>query len=677
MKEVSKKEKVMAIVVTYNRKELLRECIEALLNQSYNNCHVLVVDNASTDGTKEYINDYIKNKKIYYYNTGKNIGGAGGFNYGIKKACELECDYLWLMDDDCIVKKDSLNNLIAANNKLNGNYGFLSSKVLWKDNTICKMNVPKVNLYKKNSDWETSLVKIEMATFVSFFVKSSIVHEIGLPITDFFIWADDLEYTRRISKKYKCYLVNDSVVVHKSKNNIGSNIAIDEECNLKRYEYSYRNETYLYREYGLKGKIYYFLKRHLHYFKIIKNCHDNTRKSRINIIKKSFKIGQNFYPSVEYINKNNKKVLYMYGEWINVGGQETFTLNVLKSLQNAKSNISIDLFTPYESKNKEIEKNIDIMGGKIYAYNGRFINERGNKKDFYINTKKFLKEYGSNYDIVHINSGSIYSLAIASKLAKKYGIKKVIVHSHATGYSNLKHEIIKSLAYPIFKKNVDLYCGCSELALYWKFNKKLIKSNNYRIIKNSFNIDDFVFNKLSRNEYRKKFNLNNNFVIINVARLSEEKNQEFLIDVFSEVYNRNSNSQLLLVGDGPCKDELRNKITSLKLEKQIKLLGSRTDINKILQAADIAVFPSKFEGLGISAVESQTAGLVTICSENIPQETYVTDLCIKQNLSDDPSVWANTIIEHSNYNRKNMRKEIQIAGYDLQNLSKMLEELYY
>ena len=108
MIKVSNNKKIAAIVVTYNRKELLKECINALLDQDYENCDVLVIDNASTDGTENYIAEEIKNKKVKYYNTGANLGGAGGFNYGMRKAVEEKYEYAWVMDDDCIVKRDTL-----------------------------------------------------------------------------------------------------------------------------------------------------------------------------------------------------------------------------------------------------------------------------------------------------------------------------------------------------------------------------------------------------------------------------------------------------------------------------------------------------------------------------------------------------------------------------------------
>ena len=194
-------EKIVAIVVTYNRKELLKECINALINQDYPKCDILVVDNASTDGTKEYIVEELKNGKVHYINTGSNLGGAGGFNYGMKEAYNMGYEYMWLMDDDCIVKDDSLKELLKMDQELDGNYGFLSSKVLWKDESICKMNIPKRSLFKKVEDWNINIQEIIMATFVSFFIKASVVKELGLPIKDFFIWADDIEYSRRISRK--------------------------------------------------------------------------------------------------------------------------------------------------------------------------------------------------------------------------------------------------------------------------------------------------------------------------------------------------------------------------------------------------------------------------------------------------------------------------------------------
>lgn len=292
--------RVAAVVVTYNRKELLEECIDALLHQTYNDCDIIVVDNASTDGTQEFINQKYKDLVIYQ-NTGSNLGGAGGFNYGVKTAYTLGYEYFWLMDDDCIVDSDSLSVLMNTANELNDDFGFLSSRVLWKDGSLCKMNIQKISYKQKIDENIVGLNKIIMATFVSFLVKRTVVEAVGLPISDFFIWADDLEYSRRISKNHNCYYVFNSKVTHKSKSNIGSDLAIDETGNFSRYRFAYRNEYYLFRNEGLKGKLYYFTKRMYHRIKIIRNGKNVSEK--LKVISNAIKEGKGFYPQVEFVDQ--------------------------------------------------------------------------------------------------------------------------------------------------------------------------------------------------------------------------------------------------------------------------------------------------------------------------------------------------------------------------------------
>ncbi|MEE0404338.1 glycosyltransferase, partial [Megasphaera elsdenii] len=117
---------VAAIVVTYNRKNLLLENIKHLLDQNKKDIlDIIIIDNASTDGTREALNKFIVNQKIIYKNTGANLGGAGGFQFGIRYAAEYGYDFVWIMDDDCMPKPDALEKLLTADKKLNHTYGFL------------------------------------------------------------------------------------------------------------------------------------------------------------------------------------------------------------------------------------------------------------------------------------------------------------------------------------------------------------------------------------------------------------------------------------------------------------------------------------------------------------------------------------------------------------------------
>ena len=239
--------KIIAVIVTYNRINLLKECITAILS-SVVVPDILVVNNASNDGTKEYLDELKNNTKkvnIYTYNMDTNLNGAGGYNFGLKESSKKEYDYIWLMDDDTIVNNDSLEKLLNAACALNDEFGFLSSKVLWTDGSICKTNVQRRRVARKIRDFDTKLVKVDFASFVSLLVKREDVLRIGLPIKDFIIWTDDLEWTRRLTYKKKNenakpgYLCNDSIVTHKCKNNFGVTIVKDTSDRLDRYKYIY------------------------------------------------------------------------------------------------------------------------------------------------------------------------------------------------------------------------------------------------------------------------------------------------------------------------------------------------------------------------------------------------------------------------------------------------------
>lgn len=290
---------VVAVVVTYNRKELLSVCLDKLLRQSAL-CDILVVDNGSTDGTKDYIIDKIKDGSVIYQNTGKNLGGAGGFNYGLKRAVIQGYKYAWIMDDDTFPFENSLENLLKADELLNKNYGFLSSIALWTDGTLCSMNHQRTTPFKLIEEIPYQLQPVVMATFVSFFIKTDVIKQIGLPISDFFIWSDDLEYSRRISMKYPCYVVPDSKVEHHMASNNKVGIEVESEERLWRYKYLYRNEVYVFRREGVKGYVYLLLRFCLHNIRIITKA-KVCKKEKLKTIWKSFGEGFKFKPEIEKI----------------------------------------------------------------------------------------------------------------------------------------------------------------------------------------------------------------------------------------------------------------------------------------------------------------------------------------------------------------------------------------
>ena len=285
---------VAAIVVTYNRKELLKKCIEKLKSQTVS-LDILVIDNASTDGTNELF--YKEVDGLHYFNTGSNLGGAGGFYFGIKKAVEFGFKYLWILDDDTMPTENALEMFLQKDKELNGEYGFLTSKVLWKDESICAMNVQKITKWRQLKDCSKEQT-VQYASFVSLFMKSDTVEKVGLPYKEFFIWADDWEYTRRISKTKKCYFIPQSVVHHWCNTNVGANIITTESNRMDRFKYMYRNDVVMYRQDGIEGAVYLWIRNMLHRIRILKD--GKNVKAKLALIKNATKEGQAFYPQIEF-----------------------------------------------------------------------------------------------------------------------------------------------------------------------------------------------------------------------------------------------------------------------------------------------------------------------------------------------------------------------------------------
>lgn len=296
--------KVVAIVVTYNRKELLLKNIEALLNQTIKNFDILIVDNDSNDGTYNELQDYLKNQRIRYINTGKNLGGAGGFEFGLTSAVNLSYEKFWLMDDDTIPTETAYEELVKSDEILHRDYGFLSSVVLWKDDSYCLMNRQKIKKpwYGKGNYLSYALLPTYYATFVSFFITIETIKKIGFPIKEFFIWGDDVEYSTRIAKQNDCYIVLKSVVKHETLLNTGSSIEKDSKERISRYYYAYRNEMYIAKRDGIKGLIYQIIKIIYHLFKIL-FFSKNNRMKKIYILFKGTIKGIFFNPKVKYLEK--------------------------------------------------------------------------------------------------------------------------------------------------------------------------------------------------------------------------------------------------------------------------------------------------------------------------------------------------------------------------------------
>ena len=365
------------------------------------------------------------------------------------------------------------------------------------------------------------------------------------------------------------------------------------------------------------------------------------------------------------------KVAEFFGEPLNYGGQEAFISNVYSKIN--KSKFDFTFITPFECENTKLQEMINNNNDNLIVGNNEF-NSKLRKKYIINMAKKYLN---NTYDVVHIHSGSVFTLYNVAKIAKKSGIKKVIVHSHATGINNIKYKIIKFVSDRFIGKYVDLYFACSKEAGMWKFPKKILDSKSYYIIKNGVDLDLYSYNEKTRNEYRKKFNITDELVLINVGRFSFEKNQMYIIDIFKELLKLKPNSILFLVGgEGDLLVDIKNKINNLGLNDKVQIMINRSDVNNLINMSDVFILPSVWEGLPFTGIEAQTNGIPCIFSNNITKELNISKSYNSLSIDLEPIIWAKKIIDLSSLGHADNISEIRNNGYDIFNVCKFLEKVY-
>lgn len=302
--------KIVAIIVTYNRLKLLQKCLNAIGSQTRKPDDIIVINNSSNDGTLEWLG-----QQSLKFVTIENKGGASGFNEGIKQAYAGGAEWIWMMDDDSIPNADALEQLekgVYFFNKCGIDVGFFASNVIWTDGNPHLMN--KVYEYDLDKEIPACFNQLDGkkykpitgATFVSLLLSRKAVEQTGLPIKEFFIWCDDVEYTKRIitSNMWGVY-VEESKVVHETPSNYGSNIFEDSAKNIWKYNYGMRNELYTRRVYKSKGSFYrnVFKRMFVLPFKIIAKRKDD-RWPFIKMIWRSSIAAIKFNPTIERVKSS-------------------------------------------------------------------------------------------------------------------------------------------------------------------------------------------------------------------------------------------------------------------------------------------------------------------------------------------------------------------------------------
>ena len=370
------------------------------------------------------------------------------------------------------------------------------------------------------------------------------------------------------------------------------------------------------------------------------------------------------------------KILYLIYS-LNAGGIESLCMNILDNIDLTRFQID---FAVVKEKNTEqfYDAKVKSYGMKIFAVgdlrHGTAHKYLSTRKDIYNLIKK------EKYDVVHIHCGhwDKFPDAISAKLC---GVNKIIIHSHNGQLTRdtklyrircMLQKVIKQF-YPFIATD---FFSCSDLASQWAFPSRVIKAGKVVYIKNGIDLNRFKYSDELRTKYRHKFDFKDEFVVGHIGRMSEQKNHEFLIDIFNEIVKKKSNSKLLLVGKGELENQIKSKVSRLNLLDKVVFLGTTSEIPGVLAAIDVFVFPSRFEGLPVVGIAAQAMGVPIFASDRISDNVKITDTWHTISLDETLEKWSNEIIEKSTGSRKDTHEKIRNAKFDIQNTIKEVCEVY-
>lgn len=344
---------------------------------------------------------------------------------------------------------------------------------------------------------------------------------------------------------------------------------------------------------------------------------------------------------------------------MNYGGVEMVVMNYYRHIDRKK--IQFDFFVLEGSEIPQREE-IESMGGRIYVV--------PHYKHLVQYEKTLIRLFKENrYKIVHshMNSLSVFSL----RAAKKAGVPVRIAHNHSTaGKGEYKKNIIKYMLRHFAKVYPTELFACSHLAGDWLYGKNA----NYTVFNNAIELDKFAYNEQVREKIRKQYHIENKYVLGHVGRFCYQKNHDFLIDIFEKVHEKEKDAVLLLIGEGELEEQIKAKVHRLGLDESVIFAGACNNVNEMYQAMDVFVFPSRYEGLGMVAIEAQAASLPVICSTNVPNEAKILEDTLFEDTLDE---YVNDILRKLKTERCDTVEWIRKAGFDIEKEADMLMKKYF
>ena len=358
------------------------------------------------------------------------------------------------------------------------------------------------------------------------------------------------------------------------------------------------------------------------------------------------------------------------------GGIEAYLMNYYKNMNHKRVHFD---FAFCGTNTMKLHMDDAAFEGCTFTEFKSISGEKNGPRNWLHLIRAIRNNVGSNYyDIVEVHTASPLVQAISGIALHGVGIEKKIVHPHAMQEPTKSKLVllVTRVCKWVVSHTFDLFFSCS-YAAGEMYGEKITRSKKFRKIPNAIDFNIFSYNESVRAGIRKKYSIDDNcFVVGHVARLSEEKNQIFLIKIFEHLLRSKPNSLLWIVGEGSARNEIEKYVKEKGLQNKVVLFGQRSDVQELLQAMDIFVMTSYFEGLCISAIESQVAGLPTVVSTGIPEECKITERFIRVPLEVGAEKWVEEIEKSGSCCQDRQRTQIYDNCYDIKIAAKNLEDIY-
>ena len=354
---------------------------------------------------------------------------------------------------------------------------------------------------------------------------------------------------------------------------------------------------------------------------------------------------------------------------LKAGGVESMIINFAKLLQDY-----FEFTVVYQHKPDEkcYQKMVDA-GCKLKRIPSKSKHPFKNIKEI---NKIFKKE---KYDIVHSHMN--LTCWIPLMIARFNGIKNRVSHSHIAKNegSGIKYKVFANVSKFLVKASANYYCACGEDAATYMYGTGFKEDKKHYIIHNAVNIDDFKFTEKVRDDYRKEMKLEDKYVVGHIGRFTEQKNHKFLIDIFEGVSQRIDNAVLLLIGTGELYDEVYDYVKLKKLDDKVIFMGSRNDVCNIIQAMDVFILPSLYEGLPVVSIEAQASGVSCLFADTIDKKCKLIENADFLPIDKGVGVWVDRIMDCRNrkLDRNSVGKQVRDAGYDINKEVLKLKKMYF